>query len=751
MKTTQLCGLALGLAAFAQISLSNPPTNFRSVGPGGGGAFFAPSFSPHRLDELFVSSDMSDQFHTLDLGAKWKMTPFQRLQVGRNSPKVQFTSDPNVLYTIDFTGEVGRPVKSTNGGSTWSQLGSDPTGSEAWAIAADPLRTDRVFVTDYSHLWFSANGGQTFTPKYTAAGGGGLLIAGAWFDGNFIVLGTNDGLLVSNDGGTTLSLVATPGIPVTESIVSFAAAKTGSTTRLYCVTLGSGDVYNGIQGDDYGGYKGVYAIDWGGPMWQKKVGGIPANSYPFYVGAARNNVDVAYVGGSTDGRPMVYKTTNGGTSWVDVMKTLGNVNIATGWQGTGGDRDWGYGELCFGLAVSPVDPNRVAVTDYGFVHVTSDGGTQWKQAYVDPADQNAPGQNTPKGKAYRGIGLEDTTCWYVTWADPQTLWASYADIRGARSTDGGVSWGFGYTGHTLNASYQVVVHPTTGVLYMANSSVHDMYESTHLTDAAIDGGTGSVLFSTNKGATWQKLGNGLTKPVLGLSLDPTNSNRLYATMANSSTGGVYVCQNISAGANATWTKLSNPPRTEGHPFNVFVLGDATIVVTYSGRRTSNFTPSSGVFTSTNGGTSWNDRSHPNMQYWTRDVTIDPFDPAQNTWYTAVFSGWGGQANGKGGLYRSVDRGVNWTRIAANDRVGSCTFDPLAKDQLYFTTEVEGLWFSSNARAVTPTFTQVASFPFRQPERVFFNPYRQNEMWVTTFGGGLWTGTTKTLSQANPGH
>ena len=27
-------------------------------------------------------------------------------------------------------------------------------------------------------------------------------------------------------------------------------------------------------------------------------------------------------------------------------------------------------------------------------------------------------------------------------------------------------------------------------------------------------------------------------------------------------------------------------------------------------------------------------------------------------------------------------------------------------------------------------------PFRQPERVFFNPFNPNEVWVTSFGGGV---------------
>ena len=39
-------------------------------------------------------------------------------------------------------------------------------------------------------------------------------------------------------------------------------------------------------------------------------------------------------------------------------------------------------------------------------------------------------------------------------------------------------------------------------------------------------------------------------------------------------------------------------------------------------------------------------------------------------------------------------------------------------------------------AATTTWTLVDSYPFRQPERVFFNPFNQNEMWVSSFGNGL---------------
>ena len=38
----------------------------------------------------------------------------------------------------------------------------------------------------------------------------------------------------------------------------------------------------------------------------------------------------------------------------------------------------------------------------------------------------------------------------------------------------------------------------------------------------------------------------------------------------------------------------------------------------------------------------------------------------------------------------------------------------------------------------PVFQREHSFPFKQPERIFF---RNNEMWVTTFGGGLFKSPT----------
>jgi len=297
--------------------------------------------------------------------------------------------------------------------------------------------------------------------------------------------------------------------------------------------------------------------------------------------------------------------------------------------------------------------------------------------------------------------------------------------------------------------YQALKHPN-GTLYAATSTIHDLYQSTYLQDARIDPGTGRALFSTDNGATWQLL-HDFGHPVVWLALDARHPNRMCASAVHSTQGGIFVSNDIQNGGGSTWAKLANPPRTEGHPFNIAVLHDSTLVCTYSGRRNSSgvFTASSGVFVSTDNGTSWLDRSDNGMRYWTKDLVVDPYDTTQNTWYVGVFSGWGGPPNGLGGLYRTTNRGTSWVRINSLDRVESCTFSPSDPNHGYLTTEEDGLWFSQNIRSGNPAFSIVSTYPFAHPTRVFYNPYNANEIWVASFGNGLRTGYLNTGVEGIP--
>jgi hypothetical protein len=729
------------------------PTQWAARGPGGGGSFFSPSFSPYLPGELYVASDMSDVFHSTNYGAAWCVVSFQQLMGGRQA-LVQFTSNPLVRYGLDYSGDATTPTKSVDGGMTWQHLAGDPTGGGAFALYADPNSTNRLLVSDYSNLYFSSDGGDTFATEFTY--GNGCYLAGAFFDASNIYVATLVGLLVSTNNGASFALAAVGGINTTnEALFSFAGAKQNGVTRFFCTTMHPGDVFPGMDVEQvYYSFINVYALTWGQPNWLAATNGISSQDDPVFVAMALNDTSTVYLAGQQNSNteyPAIYKTANGGASWQLSLLVTNNQNAFTGWAGYQGDSGWGYGAGAMGLAVAPNDSTKAAYSDMGFVHVTTNGGAFWKQAYVSPADENPANASTPKGKAYHSVGLEPTSCWGVAWADSNHVVAAYTDIKGAISADGGNSWSFGYTGDTYNTMYSCVKHPVTGVLYAGTSSVHDMYQSTHLTDSSINGAVGAVLFSTNQGVTWLTMTN-LGYPVIWVELDPANTNRLFATLinTNANVGGIYVSTNIQKGAAASWQHLAVPPRTQGHPFNIHALMDGTLVCTYSGRRAGSslaFTASSGVFVSTNAGSAWIDRSDPNMEYWTMDLLVDPADLAQNTWYACVYSGWGGPPNNMGGLYRTTNRGVSWTRLISDNGVSSCTLNPMNTNELYVTTETDGLLFSGNIRSATPTLTTVASYPFAQPERVFFNPYNPSEIWVTSFGNGIQVGSTRPLPGA----
>lgn len=738
---------------FLTLIASAQPAAWQSRGVGGGGSLFYPTINPANDNEFYITCDMSQLFHSIDYGATYTQVPFTQLQVG-NISTYEYTNNNAIAYCIANDGNINYGVRTVNGGSSWAALPGNPfIGEDVYAVKADYAKPGRLIMGFYDALFISNDTGKTFSLIRTAANSGvGISLAGVFFDGDNIFIGTNEGLLISADGGLSFTKPTTTGMPATQAIFSFAGAKAGGITRFYCVAADAADIYNGIFPWDYYGFaKGVYTMDAGTNAWVPKMNGINiASDFVMYVGMARNDINTAYLGGSDDntGGNTVIKTTDAGANWNKVFLTTNNQNIRTGWSGQGGDRGWGYGETCFGISVAPNNSNKVIFGDYGFVHTTSDGGANWRQAYVNTGNEHAANAPTPAKRYYQSIGLENTTSWQVHWQDANNMFAGFSDINGIRSTDGGLSWGFDYTGHNVNSMYRIAKHVTNSTMFAATSGVHDMYQSTRLQDNLLDAtdAGGKIIYSSTNGASWQLL-HQFNHPVFWLATDPSNTNRMYASVihygSGAGQGGIWMTNDLNNLGLSTWTKLANPPRTEGHPAAIVVLNDGKMVCTFSGRRTAAgaFTASSGVYLYDPVANSWLDRSHADMQYWTKDIVIDPTDATQSTWYVAVFSGWGGAPNGKGGLFKTTNRGVSWVKLTGSqfDRVTSITFNPTMTSQAYLTTETQGLWMSNNMNAATPAWSLVDNYVFRQPERVFFNPFNINEIWVTSFGNGLKAG------------
>ncbi len=738
---------AIPVKAHSEPLCRQPRMHWTSRGVGGGGALFVPSINPHRGTEIFIASDMTDVFHSVDYGRSWRTLPFYVFQGGMQS-YVRFTADPRVRYALNTPETPRTPsiIKSIDGGRTWDAPVTTPGDSPAPKnILVDYRNPKRVLYADEQQLYYSGDGGQSFASVYTTTWPDGMVVAGAHFAGSTIYAATTDGVLVSHDDGGTFGPELNQGIPADESIVSFAATHRGRTTRFFAVTYKNQDsdgqrtIYADITGLDWPLFAGVYRLNVAEDSWERVTPDLSPLEKLSMVATAGHQPGIAYVAGTARdeqdpenlGRPIVLKTDDGGRSWRHVFLTEGNANVATGWSGTNGDMGWEFADMALGLAVSPSDARRVVLTDLGYVHVSDDGGRHWRQAYVDPRDQNREGEDTPMSKSYRTSGVEQTSGWWLTWTGPRTIFGSITDIISVFSQDGGESWSRdGGNGLRDNTTYHVVTHPS-GVLYGATSSVHDLYQSPWMRDQRIDPGTGTVVTSSDGGAHWSIV-HDFQHPVVWLALDPNPPNHLYASVVNSQVGGIYRLDldQLEQGA----TPLPAPPRTKGHPYNVHVLPDGNIVATYSGHQDGNtrvFTDRAGVFLLPPGAAAWEDRSAPQMHYWTKDIVIDPRD--DNRWYVAVFSH---DEQDFGGLYRTTDRGLTWQRIAARHRVESCAIDPKNPNRMYMTTQGEGLWLTENLEAEQPEFRQDRDYPFEQPVRVFWNPYDPREVWTVSFGGGM---------------
>jgi hypothetical protein len=726
------------------------PAAWSIRGSGGGGALYAPSFSPHREGELYLNCDMSDVFHSTDFGKRWSTLDFRQLASVVYSP-VAYTSDPKVLYALHNGGTPPRrPVRSTDGGAHWSALPSDPTGGTALGLFVNPQSTQQLLIASPSTAYLSIDGGTSFRNLFgSGPTQSGFRVAGAFFvnDSCFIATSTGWFLCVRYNPAlwiTGINVVG--GIPASERIWAFTASREAGVTRFCCITFDSASVKAGnLPQRTYTGFRNVYTLDQGQAQWTKRTAALPAGALPAFVDMCENDTrDIWLCGEGADafGRRVfsAWRSSDGGATWGSALSTASNGNILTAWGGQNGDAGWGWWGCPNGFDVDPKNPNIAAFCDMGWIHLTTNGGTTWRQAYSDTTVYHPSGSNTPKYQAYASAGLEATCAYWMTWLDSTTMMASFADILAQRSTDAGKTWSFNFTGLLAPQTNDVGIvlkHPGTGLLYAANGELVGANGQYNDSRAGVPG---RVCMSADRGLTWTVL-HDFGHTVQSIALDPAHPVRMYACVLDVSggAGGISICNDITQGAASQWTRLNAPPRTEGRAKEVQVLRDGSLLAVYGARDAGNwqFTQSSGVFLSTDGGATWMDRSAAGMRYRVNTLLVDPADTSDSTWY--AFVGLAGPT-GEPGVHRSSDRGATWQRIYSQG-AWSGTFSPRQADEMYLCTDGGGLVYLRNARGATPVASADSLFPFRNPIRVFFNPYDDRQVWVMSFGNGMYVGYT----------
>src|SRR3979409_904425 len=104
------------------------PGDFKIIGPGGGGAMFHPTISPHDPNTVLVSSDMTGSYITHDAGKSWRMFNLRGV--------VQFfvfdPLDPKVIYA-----QANGLWRSRDEGESWSLIYPQPSSVTSIRMSSD--------------------------------------------------------------------------------------------------------------------------------------------------------------------------------------------------------------------------------------------------------------------------------------------------------------------------------------------------------------------------------------------------------------------------------------------------------------------------------------------------------------------------------------------------------------------------------------------------------------------------------------
>lgn len=757
------------------------PTQWQARGTGGGGALYSPSISPHDGNDCYLSCDMGLLSHSTNSGVNWQTVNLDTVTGFRNSI-VNFTNHPDTMYVLRFDGANARyfPAVSRNHGITWDTLVNG--NNNFWGaygvfrLYANPNNSRQVLVANLTNVYFSNDWGTTFTQIHTsvAQGTAQMHLAGAVYTDDTIFASTDKGLLISPNNGNSWSYTAysTMNIPTTtEAVVSFNGGQKNGATRFFCTTIDNTKMSPKTESRDMQYFKNIYRLNWNGaPTWTKITDSLFTSSnvldiynVAYYVVMNHtNNIDTFYLSGQTrypilaSGSKYgeVFRSFDGGQTFKNVFLKNHGVNNTGFYTGWAGDKNWAPSisinawvgiNTIEGLCVDPKNNLRLMSSDFYAPYLTEDAGNTWHQRYTDTTYETQPGTLIPQNRNYKSSGLQVTVCYWMQWMDSLNMLGSFADLMMNKSADGGQSWNFTYDslwGKLVNDIHMICKAPS-GKLYVPMGEVlgnNGDWSENRVTKAS----AGKVMSSVN--TTQWKIMKNFGVPVSWICFDPNDSTKMYAacySSMDSTQGGIWRCTNPAS--NPQWTKLAEPPRTQRRATQIFCLKDGSLVAVYGARDTGvvapsyKYTASSGVFISNNGGSSWTDlcATQTNMQYDVRYLMLDPSDTTENTWLVSVCNN--GGPTGQPGLYRTINRGQEWTNVMPATRVNTITFHPSHPDEMYVCTERNGLYYAIGANTFSPVLTRIPSYPYRSPQRAFFNPYNQNEVWITSAGNGMRVG------------
>jgi photosystem II stability/assembly factor-like uncharacterized protein len=710
---------------------------WHSVGLSGGGAMFTPAISPHDPKLMVLNCDMSCAFRTADGGRTWEMIHHRYLRGNTRCRPVFHPTDPNVVYAAN--GWEGGLRVSRDRGKTWQPLG-DGLDNGLIELAVDPGNADLMLAGGWEGVYRSTDGGRHWERGAGVAG----TVAGFHIDQTSprerrrCFAGAGNDVFVSEDGGANWHPVG-QGLPQ-KQVLAFAG---GSDERadqivLYCSTEAE------IAEGRYTG--GVYRSTDGGRTWQQAMGpgietavtgrrGERPSQYKFLVTTSVNPMRV-YAAREDPGQ--VFRSDDGGESWQPTLFAVPSdpgFNLQPNYITC--EAGWGQDNIS-GLAINPADPDMVIASDWMNCQMTTDGGKTWRTVHARRVEEGAP---PAKGQHWINTGLVVTTVWhyYIDPHEHNRHYIAYTDIKFARSEDAGKTWLSQWDEPLRNTTYELAFDPAVkGRIWGAFADLHDIPNANVISGrhyfARAGGGVG---ISDDFAATWRDSSEGLPgKPVTSIILDPRSPKEVRVLYASVFEAGVFK----STDGGKTWAKKSQglgAPDTNMRACRLILHKDGTLfcVVTALMRDDRFVAEGPGLYRSRDGGETWEwiNESHPLL--WPKDFDVDPRDS------NVIYLGAADANNNQGGLYKTTDGGRTWNRIGREGpEAFGATVHPKRPNWVYMClTEGApgpGLWLSKNGGETWEPFWGI---PFRNIQRVSFDPNDADSIYVCTFGGSVWKG------------
>jgi photosystem II stability/assembly factor-like uncharacterized protein len=710
------------------------PGDFQVEGPGGGGAMFNPSISPHDPNTVLISCDMTGSYITHDGGQSWRM--FNLRGVVRF-----FVFDPleaKVIYA-QATGL----WRSTDGGETWElvypppasiksvvmrsdhadeelEADPDPMGLIS-ALAIDPANSKILYATgDKNHaaLFISRDWGKTWERHDSLPESPRRI----WIesrsprDSRTLYLGGEHFVSVKDSSGLH-RFPAPTGVTFTDISAGFTS---GTEPTIYAVSQ-----------------QGAFVSQDGGKSW--RTISLPGSGAKLRaVATSRQNGNVAYISYSDlvlDGKTWmgVARTDNAGQSWQLKWREsdIAAANVHDAWITPRFGVVWGENPLELGVADQ--DPNLAYATDLGRTMKTSDGGASWSATY----------SRKLLSGGWTTTGLDVTTIYGIHFDpfDSKRQFLTYTDIGLFRSEDSGASWQSSTTGvprDWVNTTYWLAFDPKVrGRMWSVNSYTHDLPRPKmwrHQDPVQYKGG---VCISDDGGKTWRKSSTGMdeTAPT-HILLDPTSPEDARVLYVAGFGRGVYK----STDGGKTWS-LKNHGITQKQPFawRFALASDGTLYVIIARRSEDGSIGNANdgaLYRSKDGAEHWEPMPLPAGVNGPNGLAIDNNSPQRL--YLAAWARASGIHGHGGGIFVSENSGQNWRQLFDRDRhVYDVTTDPHDGKVLYAAGFESSAWRSTDRGE---HWTRIPGFNFKWGYRVIPDPRDRNKVYISTFGGSLWHGS-----------